>query len=116
MAPRWKGKDAKAKKEAEARALKEPMSKIISQLQSSLVQSDTYGMRSDNTIHFAVGAEQIDLLDKACFGRPMRSVEKDRQWFQLSLEEAFYLSYCLKCLKINVAMLVPKLMKTYGTT
>ncbi|KAG4927912.1 hypothetical protein JHK85_054398 [Glycine max] len=29
MAPRWKGKDAKAKKDAEAEALKEPMSKMI---------------------------------------------------------------------------------------
>lgn len=101
MAPRWKGKDAKAKKDAEAEALKEPMSKIISQLQSSLVQSDTCGFLSDNSVHLAVGAEQIDLFDKACFGRPVRTVEKDKLWFQLSFEEAFYLSYSLKCLNIN---------------
>ncbi|XP_027352972.1 tRNA-splicing endonuclease subunit Sen2-1-like [Abrus precatorius] len=101
MATRWKGKDMKAKKDAEAEALKEPMSKIISQLQSSLVQSDTCGFLSDNSVHLAVGAEQIELLDKACFGRPVRTVEKDKQWFQLSFEEAFYLIYSLKCLKIN---------------
>lgn len=101
MAPRWKGKDAKAKKEAEAEALKEPMSKMISQLQSSLVQSDTRGFLSDNCVHLAVQAEQLDLLDKACFGRPVRTVEKDTYWYQLSLEEAFYLCYSLKCLKIN---------------
>ncbi|KAK7336603.1 hypothetical protein VNO77_17149 [Canavalia gladiata] len=101
MAPRWKGKDAKAKKDAEAEALNEPMSKIVSQLQSSLVRSDICGFLSDNSVHLAVGAEQIDLLDKACFGRPVRTVEMDKQWFQLSLEEAFYLSYSLKCLKIN---------------
>ncbi|KAK7396273.1 hypothetical protein VNO78_17158 [Psophocarpus tetragonolobus] len=101
MAPRWKGKDAKAKKDAEAEALKEPMSKIVSQLQSSLVQSDTRGFLSDNSVHLAVGEEQLDLLDKACFGRPVRTVEKDKHWFQLSFEEAFYLCDSLKCLKIN---------------
>lgn len=102
MAPRWKGKDAKSKKEAEAEALKEPMSKIISQLQSSLVQSNTCGFLSDNCVHLAVQAEQLDLLDKACFGRPVRIVEKDMYWFQLTVEEAFYLSYSLKCLKIKI--------------
>ncbi|XP_027333830.1 tRNA-splicing endonuclease subunit Sen2-1-like [Abrus precatorius] len=101
MAPRWKGKDAKAKQDAEATALREPMSKITSQLQSSILQSDTSGFLSDNSVHLVVGAEQIDLLNKACFGRPVRIVEKDKQWFQLSFEEAFYLSYSLKCLKIN---------------
>lgn len=101
MAPRWKGKDAKSKKEAEAEALKEPMSKIVSQLQSSLVESDTCGFLSDNSVHIAVGAEQLDLLDKACFGRPVRTVENDKQWFQLSFEEAFYLCCSLKCLKIK---------------
>lgn len=101
MAPRWKGKDAKAKKDAEAEALKEPMSKIISQLQYSLVQSDASGFLSGNNVRFAVGAEQTDLLDKACFGQPVSTVEKDNQWFQLGLEEAFYLCYSLKCLKIN---------------
>lgn len=103
MAPRWKGKDAKSKKEAEAEALKEPMSKIVSQLQSSLVQSDTSGFLSDNSVHLALGAEQLVLLDKACFGRPVRTVENDKQWFQLSLEEAFYLCHTLKCLKIKAS-------------
>jgi tRNA-splicing endonuclease subunit Sen2 len=101
MAPRWKGKDAKSKKEAEAEALKEPMSKIISQLQSSLVQSDTCGFLSDNCVHLALQTEQLDLLDKACFGRPVRIVDKDMYWFQLTVEEAFYLCYSLKCLKIK---------------
>lgn len=101
MAPRWKGKDAQAKKDAEAEALKEPMSKIVSQHKSSLVQSDTCGLLSDNSVQLAVGVEQLDLLDKACFGRPVRTIEKDKHWFQLSFEEAFYLCYSLKCLKIN---------------
>jgi tRNA-splicing endonuclease subunit Sen2 len=48
-----------------------------------------------------VQGEQFDLLDKACFGRPVRIVEKDMYWFQLTLEESFYLCYFLKCLKIN---------------
>jgi tRNA-splicing endonuclease subunit Sen2 len=101
MAPRWKGKDAKSKKDAEAEALKEPMSKIISQLQSSFVQSNTCGFLSDNCVHLAVQREQFDILDKACFGRPVRIVEKDMYWFQLTFEEAFYLCYFSKCLKIN---------------
>ncbi|KAL2318590.1 hypothetical protein Fmac_032466 [Flemingia macrophylla] len=101
MAPRWKGKDANAKKDAEAEAPKEPMSKIISQLQSSLGQSDTLGYFSNNSVHLVVGADQINLLDKTCFGRPVRTIEKDKLWFQLSLEEAFYLSYSLKCLNID---------------
>ncbi|CAL5186029.1 unnamed protein product [Lathyrus oleraceus] len=101
MAPRWKGKDAKSKKDAEGEALKEPMSKIISQLHSSLLQSNTCGFLSDNCVHLAVQPEQLELLDKACFGRPVRIVENDVCWFQLTLEEAFYLCYSLKCLKIN---------------
>ncbi|KAK7243870.1 hypothetical protein RIF29_38683 [Crotalaria pallida] len=101
MVPRWKGKDAKAKKDAEAEALREPMSKIISQLQSSLVQSEACGFLSDNSVHLTVGADHIELLDKACFGQPVRTVEKDMVWFQLTLEEAFYLCYSLKCLKIK---------------
>ncbi|CAL0326660.1 unnamed protein product [Lupinus luteus] len=101
MLPRWKGKDKKAKKGAEAEALREPMSKIISQLQSSLLQSEACGFLSDNNVQLAVASEQIDLLDKACFGQPVRTVEKDVVWFQLSLEEAFYLCYHLKCLKIK---------------
>ncbi|CAI8607763.1 unnamed protein product [Vicia faba] len=101
MAPRWKGKDAKSKKDAEAEALKEPMSKIVSQLQSSLVQSNACGSLSDSSVHIAVQAEQLDLLDKAYFGQPVRNVAKDMYWFQLTLEEAFYLCYSLKCLKIN---------------
>lgn len=95
MAPRWKGKNA------EAEALKEPMSKLISQLQSSLVQSDASGFLSGNNVRIAVGAEQTDLLNKTCIGRPVSTDEKDKQWFQLGLEEAFYLCYSLKCLKIN---------------
>ncbi|KAI4337450.1 hypothetical protein L6164_015865 [Bauhinia variegata] len=63
MAPRWKGKDA------EARALEEPMSKIKSQLQSSLVQSNTIGFLCDNSVLIEVEAEQIGLLGRACFGQ-----------------------------------------------
>lgn len=107
MAPRWKGKDAKAKKDAEAEALKEPMSRIVSQLQSSLVQSNASGFLSGNNVRLAVGAEQTDLLDKACFGRPVSTFEKDKQWFQLGLEEAFYLCHSLKCLKINSSGTIP---------
>ncbi|KAI9106846.1 hypothetical protein K1719_022374 [Acacia pycnantha] len=101
MAPRWKGKDTKAKKGSEDEARKEPVSKIIYLLQSSLVQTDAAGFLSGNSVRVAVEAEQTDLFVKACFGQPVSTVEKDRQWFQLGLEEAFYLCNSLKCLKIN---------------
>ncbi|KAK7400766.1 hypothetical protein VNO78_12072 [Psophocarpus tetragonolobus] len=55
-----------------------------------------------------VGQEQLDLLDKACFGRPVRTVDKDKHWFQLSFEEAFYLCDSLKCLKINGSHTCPQ--------
>ncbi|KAI4316180.1 hypothetical protein L6164_024184 [Bauhinia variegata] len=104
MAPRWKGKDAKAKKDAEARALEEPMSKTISQLESSLLQSNTIGFFCDKSVFIEVGAEaeQIHLLGRACFGQFMNTSDKDKWGFQLGLEEAFYLCYSLKCLKIRV--------------
>lgn len=101
MAPRWKGKDAKAKKDSESEAQKKPLSNIISQLQSSLVQSHATGLLTGISVRVAVEAEQIDLFVKSCFGQPVCTVEKDKQWFQLGLEEAFYLCYSLKCLKIN---------------
>ncbi|XP_057980200.1 tRNA-splicing endonuclease subunit Sen2-1-like [Malania oleifera] len=94
MKPRWKGKGS------EVKALADPMSKIVSQLQSSLVQSDSQGLLSGCSVLLEVGAEQIDLLNRACFGRPIITAEKDKQWVQLGLEEAFYLYHCLKCLKI----------------
>ncbi|KAK7260668.1 hypothetical protein RIF29_26912 [Crotalaria pallida] len=46
------------------------MSKIISQLQSFLVQSEACRFLSDNSVHLAMAAEQIELLDKGCFGQP----------------------------------------------
>ncbi|XP_062171439.1 tRNA-splicing endonuclease subunit Sen2-1-like [Alnus glutinosa] len=94
MEPRWKGKALKAK------ALAEPMSKIVSQLQSSLIQSDAHGLLAGCSVLIEVESEQTDLLDRACFGGRIITAEKDKDWFQLGLEEAFYLCYSLKCLKI----------------
>ncbi|XP_040994476.1 tRNA-splicing endonuclease subunit Sen2-1-like [Juglans microcarpa x Juglans regia] len=94
MEPRWKGKGFKAK------ALAEPISKIVSQLRSSLIQSDAHGLLVGCSVLIAAEAEQIDLLDRACFGNHNTTAEKDKEWFQLGLEEAFYLCYSLKCLTI----------------
>ncbi|XP_065855575.1 tRNA-splicing endonuclease subunit Sen2-1-like isoform X2 [Euphorbia lathyris] len=94
MAPRWKGKSA------EAKALEDPMSKIVSQLSSSLTQSNTRGLLTGCSVLIAVEPEQTELLTRACFGRPIINASKDKQWFQLGTEEAFYLQYYLKCLKI----------------
>ncbi|EEF36007.1 tRNA-splicing endonuclease subunit Sen2-1 [Ricinus communis] len=94
MGTRWKGKGS------EAKAAADPMSKIISQLCSSLIQFDAHGLLSGCSVLLAVESEQTELLTRACFGRPMITSEKDKQWFQLGIEEAFYLSYSLKCIKI----------------
>lgn len=94
MGPRWKGK------ESEAKALARPMSNIISRLQSSLLQSDCRGLLSGCSVLLEAETEQAELLNHACFGRPIITTEKTKQWFQFGLEEAFYLSYYLKCLKI----------------
>ncbi|KAG6762964.1 hypothetical protein POTOM_033492 [Populus tomentosa] len=94
MGPRWKGKGA------EAKALADPMSEIVSQLQSSLLQSNACASLSGCSVLLAAGTEQTELLTRACFGKPIITAEKDKQWFQLGLEEAFYLCYSLKCLKI----------------
>ncbi|EXB98580.1 tRNA-splicing endonuclease subunit Sen2-2 [Morus notabilis] len=94
MGPRWKGKGSAAK------ALGDPMSKIVSQLQSSLIQSDAKALLSGSNMLLVTDSLQADLLNRACFGVPITSSEKYKQWFQLGMEEAFYLSHSLKCLKI----------------
>lgn len=94
MTPRWKGK------ESEAKALADPVSKTVSQLQSSLIHSESQGILSGCSVLLGADAEQARLFNHACFGRPIITAEKDKQWFQLSLEEAFYLCHSLNCLKV----------------
>ncbi|XP_010253526.1 PREDICTED: tRNA-splicing endonuclease subunit Sen2-1 [Nelumbo nucifera] len=94
MGPRWKGKDS------EARALAEPMSEIVQQLQSCLIHSKTRGLLLGCSVLLGAGADCMDLLIRACFGQPIITAEKDKQWFELSLEESFYLFHSLRCLEI----------------
>lgn len=94
MAPRWKGKGSKAK------ALADPMSKIILELQSSLIRFEARALLSGCSAILGVEAEQSDLLNRACFGRLIVTADKDKHWFQLGMEEAFYLCHSLKCIKI----------------
>lgn len=94
MGPRWKGKGL------EAKALAEPMSKIVSALQSSLTMSGLNGLISGCSVLLEAEPEQSELLNRACFGRLVMTSEKDKQWYELGLEEAFYLSYALRCLNI----------------
>lgn len=94
MGPRWKGKGS------EAKARNDPMSAIVSRLQSSLLDLNAHGLLSGSSVILAIPSEQSDLLNSACFGRPMVTAEKEKQWFQLGVEEAFYLHYFLKCLDI----------------
>ncbi|KAK6235367.1 hypothetical protein QUC31_019111 [Theobroma cacao] len=94
MKARWKGKGS------EAKAIADPMSKIVSQLQSSLIHSNTHGLLSSCSVLVEVDAQLADLLNRACFGRPRITAEKDNEWFQLDMEEAFYLCFSLKCLKV----------------
>ncbi|PQP92149.1 tRNA-splicing endonuclease subunit Sen2-1 [Prunus yedoensis var. nudiflora] len=94
MARKWKAKGA------EAKALADPMSKIVLQLQSSLIQSDARGILCGCSVLLAAEQEQAHLLGRAYFGNRVINAEKDKHWFQLDMEEAFFLCYSLKCLKI----------------
>ncbi|KAM3307474.1 tRNA-splicing endonuclease subunit Sen2-1-like [Capsicum chacoense] len=94
MGPRWKGKGA------EVKALADPISEIVRQFQSSLISSNSRGMLSGTNVFLKADAELTDLLNRACFGRPRVTSEKNEQWFQLSMEEAFYLQYSLKCITV----------------
>lgn len=94
MGPRWKGKGSAGK------ALGDPMSKIVFQLQSSLLESEAQALLSRSNALLVAEPQQADLVNRACFGVPISTFEKDKQWFQLGMEEAFYLSHSLKCLNI----------------
>ncbi|KAL0390146.1 UNVERIFIED_CONTAM: tRNA-splicing endonuclease subunit Sen2-1 [Sesamum calycinum] len=87
-------------KAAEAKAFAEPMSKIVSRLRSSLIESNSQGLLSGCSVLLAADPEQTELFNHACFGRPVITSEKDKQWFQLSLEESLYLCSVMKCIKI----------------
>ncbi|CAI0545397.1 unnamed protein product [Linum tenue] len=65
MAPRWKGRTA------EAKALADPMSKIVSDLQSSLLQSDAHASLSGSNALLPVEPQHAEILTRACFGRPI---------------------------------------------
>ncbi|XP_047947616.1 tRNA-splicing endonuclease subunit Sen2-2-like isoform X1 [Salvia hispanica] len=91
MAPRWKGKTGEAK---------EPMSVIVSKLQTSLIESNAQGLLSGCVVLLEALPEQTELLYRACIGRPLITAEKDKQWHQLSFEEALYLCSVLKCIKV----------------
>ncbi|PIA33097.1 hypothetical protein AQUCO_04200097v1 [Aquilegia coerulea] len=92
--PRWKGKGS------EDVAQKHPISELISQLQSSFVQSKACGFLAGCGILLRVALEQADLLNQTCFGSPIITTYEDAHWFELSLEEAFYLYHSLSCLMI----------------
>ncbi|KAG4167825.1 hypothetical protein ERO13_A13G220600v2 [Gossypium hirsutum] len=93
MKPRWKGKGSEAKASAD------PMYKIVSQLQSSLIRSEARGLLSSRNVLIEVDAELSDLFYRTCFGRWRITSQEEKQWFQLEMEEAFYLCYSLECLK-----------------
>ncbi|KAF3781520.1 tRNA-splicing endonuclease subunit Sen2-2 [Nymphaea thermarum] len=81
MRPRWKGKGLAQL------ALADPMSKIVSKLQSCLTESKSCASLSNEVVLCEAEPEQAELLNRACFGRPVATVTKGRQWFQLGLEE-----------------------------
>lgn len=82
------------------KALAEPMSKIVSELQLSLTNSGMKGLISGCSILLEAEPELSELLNRGCFGRLIVTSQKDKRWYELGLEEAFYLCYAFKCLKI----------------
>ncbi|XP_072986966.1 probable tRNA-splicing endonuclease subunit Sen2 [Typha latifolia] len=94
MTPRWKGKGSAAIAEAN------PMSQIILQLQSMLVQQETHAILCDFAALLGAGPDAADLLNRACFGRQINTYSNNKQWFQLGMEEVFYMAHQLQCLKV----------------
>ncbi|BFI28699.1 tRNA-splicing endonuclease subunit Sen2 [Marchantia polymorpha subsp. ruderalis] len=111
---RWKGRHA-----CET-ALSDPMSAIYSAIKAWTPPS---GMFADSAVLLQVNSEQAQLLNRACFGRPYPPAiappppsaptypppipgfddsdsKEGLQFFQLALEEAFYLNYEMKCVRI----------------
>ncbi|KAJ0949111.1 putative tRNA-intron lyase [Helianthus annuus] len=70
--PRWKGKGSKAK------ALANPISNSISDLQSSLLKSNSQGILSGCSVLLATNPQQTHLLNQTCFGRPVITVDKHK--------------------------------------
>ncbi|PHU15884.1 hypothetical protein BC332_17089 [Capsicum chinense] len=66
MGPRWKGKGA------EVKALADPISEIVRQLQSSLICANSRGLLSGTSVLLKADAELTSLLNRACFGRPRK--------------------------------------------
>ncbi|KAL5559358.1 hypothetical protein UlMin_035569 [Ulmus minor] len=60
------------------------------------------------------------MFNRDCFGEPITVAETSKQWFQLGMDEAFYICYSLKCLKIlwrskrSKKELVPVFYKAYS--
>ncbi|CAI9105186.1 OLC1v1004052C1 [Oldenlandia corymbosa var. corymbosa] len=94
MGTRWKWKGAKEK------ALADPMSQIVCQLQSCLLQSNSQVLLTSSCGLLEADDQQSELLDRACFGYRIITAEKGNRLFTLSMEETFYLFYILKCIKV----------------
>ncbi|KAK1304641.1 tRNA-splicing endonuclease subunit Sen2-1 [Acorus calamus] len=92
---RWKGKGF-----AEI-ARSNPMSQTLDQLQQALTQQPkTRALLSGQCALLEATPAQADLLNRACLGQPIVTAEKDKQWFELGLEETLYLHHHMKCLPI----------------
>lgn len=76
------------------------MSQIIKKLQCSLTNSGARAMLSGGGALLEAELDVAELLNRACLGKQISTSEKDKQWFQLGLEEAFYMFHALDCLKI----------------
>ncbi|MBA0752731.1 hypothetical protein Gogos_001536 [Gossypium gossypioides] len=94
MKPRCKGKGSEAKASAD------PMSKIVSQLHSSLIRSEPRGLLLSRNVLIEADAELSYLFNRARFGQSRITSQEEKQWFQLEMEEAFYLCFSLECLKV----------------
>ncbi|GJX38750.1 tRNA-splicing endonuclease subunit Sen2-1-like protein isoform X2 [Tanacetum coccineum] len=101
MGTRWKGKGS------EEKALANPISRSILDLKSSLIKSNSQGILcvSGYSVLLESNSEQANLLDLTCFGQRVITVndkhDKDKELFELTLEEAFYLCFSLKCIEIS---------------
>ena len=75
--------------EREGKALGDPMSKIMFQLQSSLLKSEAQALLSGSNAFLAAEPQQANLLNRVCFGVPISTFEKASNGFNWSWKRPF---------------------------
>ncbi|KAI3943262.1 hypothetical protein MKW92_018174 [Papaver armeniacum] len=79
------------------------MSKRVEDLRSYLQKSKIQAILilKSSCVHLPVEHQHRHLVDRSAFGEAYDTADSVNQWYKLSFEEAFYLTYHLNCLEIK---------------